>query len=118
MLTVLIRVLNYSFLIYLSNLIMIFGWKLREKDCITERTTHFVDAGHLEGVDQKKKSIIFQFGDSQSGLMIPRTDIAAVDVNSSFDEIWEQKGNIPVCRFLKIPLTIFEYFIGYFLSKQ
>lgn len=98
--TVLIRVLNpiIVFLIYLSNLIMrFFGWKLREKrPRITEEELRtLVDVGHLEGViDPEEKRMIhnvFQFGDSQvKDIMIPRTDIVAVDVNSSFDEIWEQ----------------------------
>ena len=34
---------------------------------------------------------VFQFGDSQvKDIMIPRTDIVAIDVKSTFNEIWEQ----------------------------
>jgi putative hemolysin len=97
---VFIRVLNpiIIFLISLSNLMMrLFGWKKRErKPRITEEELRsLVDVGHLEGIidPEEKKMIhnVFQFGDSQvKDIMIPRTDIVAIEVDSTFDEIWEQ----------------------------
>jgi putative hemolysin len=108
--TVLLRVLNpiIVFLIFISNLmIRFFGFKISKKPRITEEELRtMVDVGHLEGVidPEEKKMIqnVFQFGDSQvKDIMIPRTDIIAIDVESSFDEIWdqfqkEQYSRIPV----------------------
>jgi len=108
---ILICVLNpiIVFLMYLSNLIMrVFGWKaIEKKPRITEEELRtLVDVGHLEGIiDPEEKRMIhnvFQFGDSQvKDIMIPRTDIVAIDVKSNFDEIWkefqnEQYSRIPV----------------------
>ncbi len=97
---VLIRILNpiIILLIYLSNLmIRLFGLKAREKKPrITEEELRtLVDVGQLEGIidPEEKKMIlnVFQFGDSQvKDIMIPRTDIVAIDVKSTFNEIWEQ----------------------------
>lgn len=74
----------------------LFGWKLKEKPHITEEELlTLVDVGHREGViDPEEKKLIqnvFQFGDSQvKDIMIPRTDILAIDIESTYDEIWEQ----------------------------
>ena len=108
--TVLIRILNpiIIFLIFISNLMMrLFGWKLKEKPNITEEELlSLVDVGHKEGViDPEEKKLIqnvFQFGDSQvKDIMIPRTDILAIDIESTYDEIWgqfhtEQYSRMPV----------------------
>lgn len=111
--TVFIRILNpiIVFLIYLSNLMMrLFGWKGREKKPrITEEELRtLVDVGHLEGIidPEEKKMIhnVFQFGDSQvKDIMIPRTDIVAIEMESTFDEIWgqfqeEQYSRIPIYK--------------------
>ncbi len=97
--TVLIRVLNpiIVFLIFVSNLMMrLFGWKPKENPQITEEELlTLVDVGHKEGViDPEEKKLIqnvFQFGDSQvKDIMIPRTDILAIDIESAYDEIWNQ----------------------------
>ncbi|HCS75228.1 MAG TPA: hemolysin, partial [Clostridiales bacterium] len=97
--TVLIRVFNplIVFLTFISNLmIRLFGLKARDKPQITEEELlTLVDVGHKEGViDPEEKKLIqnvFQFGDSQvKDIMIPRTDILAIDVESTYDEVWDQ----------------------------
>ena len=70
------------------------------------RSLSLVDVGHKEGViDPEEKKLIqnvFQFGDSQvKDIMIPRTDILAIDIESTYDEIWgqfhtEQYSRMPV----------------------
>ena len=97
---ILIRILNpiITVLMAISNLIIrIFGWKTTEKTPhITEEELRtLVDVGHLEGViDPEEKRMIhnvFEFADSQvKDIMIPRTDIAAIDVKSGYDEIWDR----------------------------
>lgn len=96
--TILIRILNpiIVFLIFISNLIIrLFGWKPKEEPQITEEELlTLVDVGHKEGViDPEEKKLIqnvFQFGDSQvKDIMIPRTDIIAIDIESTYEEICE-----------------------------
>ena len=74
----------------------LFGWKLKDKPHITEEELlNLVDVGHKEGfIDPEEKKLIqnvFQFGDSQvKDVMIPRTDILAIDIESTYDEIRDQ----------------------------
>ncbi|HHY81911.1 MAG TPA: HlyC/CorC family transporter [Clostridiales bacterium] len=110
--TVLIKILNpvIIFLIFLTNLIIrLFGLKINKKPRITEEELRtMVDVGHMEGVldPEEKKMIhnVFQFGDSQvKDVMIPRTDIVAIDVESTYDKILEvfkkeQYSRMPVYR--------------------
>jgi len=112
LITILIKILNpiIAFLMFVTNLIIrLFGWKVNKKPRITEEELRtLVDVGHMEGVlDQEEKKMIhnvFQFGDSQvKDIMVPRTDIVAIDVESSYDEIWEvfkreQYSRMPVYR--------------------
>jgi len=96
----LIRILNpvIIVLISLSNFIIkLFGLKSREKTPhITEEELRtLVEVGHMEGIiDPEEKRMIhnvFEFSDSQvKDIMIPRTDIVAVDIKSGFNEIWEK----------------------------
>ena len=108
--TVLIRIMNpiIVLLVFISNSMMrLFGWKTREKPKMTEEDLlTLVDVGHLQGVidPEEKKMIqnVFQFGDSQvKDIMIPRTDIFAIDVESTYDKIRksfqkEQYSRMPV----------------------
>ncbi len=62
---------------------------------ITEdEVKNMVDVGHEEGVfEVEEKNMllnVFQFGDSHvKDVMVPRTDIAAVDVKATYDDILE-----------------------------
>lgn len=97
--SVITRILNPIIVILsfvTSFIIRAFGGKIGGKQpFITEEELKtMVDVGHEEGVleveERKMIHNVFQFGDSQvKDVMVPRTDITAVDVRSSYDEIFE-----------------------------
>ncbi len=97
------------FLSFISKLIIrIFGIKVNTRHpFITEEELRtMVDLGHREGVleEDEKRMLqnVFQFGDSQvKDIMVPRTDIVAIDVQATYDEILdlfkkEQYSRMPV----------------------
>lgn len=65
------------------------------RDVMTENELRtYVDVSHEDGViEQEEKQMIynvFDFGDTQAkDIMIPRVDMASVDVNASYDEVLE-----------------------------
>ncbi|MGL4800286.1 MAG: HlyC/CorC family transporter [Cellulosilyticaceae bacterium] len=96
-------------LMFISNLLIrLFGGKIdTSKPFITEdELKTIVTVSHEEGVleDQEKEMIynVFSFGDSYTkDVMIPRTDMIAIDVNATYDEILdlykeEQFSRMPV----------------------
>jgi len=98
-----------TILMLLTNLILrIFGKKInQEQPFITEEELKtMVHVGHEEGVleGEEKQMIynVFEFGDSQAqDVMIPRTEMVAIEVNSTYEEIInlfksEQFSRIPV----------------------
>ena len=110
---VIIKILNPIIIIlsFVTGFILrIFGVKIdTKKPFITEDELRtMVDVGHEEGVleveERKMIHNIFQFGDSQvKDAMVPRTDIAAVDVRSSYEDLLElfkreQYSRMPVYR--------------------
>lgn len=77
-------------------IIKVFGGEIdSEQPFITEKALRtLVDVGQEEGVfeveERKMIHNVFQFSDSQvKDVMVPRTDIAAIDVYSSYDDILE-----------------------------
>lgn len=110
---IIIKVLNPIIVILTfvtDSIIRVLGGKVNSKQpFITEEELKtMVDVGHEEGVleveERKMLHNVFQFGDSQvRDVMVPRTDIVAVDVRSSYDDIMEifikeQYSKIPVYR--------------------
>jgi len=105
-LTPVISVLTYV----TKHAIKIFGGKIDvHRPLVTEdELKTMVDMGHEEGVlDVEKRKMIhnvFQFGDSLAkDAMVPRPDIVAVEVNSSYDEIMKvfkkkRHSRMPVFR--------------------
>jgi putative hemolysin len=89
-------------------IIRLFGGKVRDKKPhITEEELRtMVNVGHEEGVleteERKMLQNVFQFGDSQvKDVMVPRTDIVAIDAQSAYDEVLdlfkkEQYSRMPV----------------------
>lgn len=97
------------FLSFISKLIIrIFGFKVdaRQPFITEEELRTMVDLGHREGVleEDEKRMLqnVFQFSDSQvKDVMVPRTDIVAIDVEATYDDILdlfkkEQYSRIPV----------------------
>jgi len=78
----------------------------RQPFVTAEELKTMVDVGHEEGVleieERKMLHNVFEFGDSQvKEVMVPRTEIIAVDVKASYDEVYqlfkdEQYSRIPV----------------------
>lgn len=96
---------------HITNLILkLFGVKIdKAKPFITEEELKtMLDVSHEEGVleieERKMINNVFEFGDSQvKDVMVPRTDMVAIEVNSTYDEIMnifkeEQFSRIPVYR--------------------
>jgi len=96
---------------YLTNFVIrLFGGKVdMNKPFITEEELRtIVDVSHEEGVlEVEEKQMIynvFEFGDSQiKEVMVPRTDMIAVDVESTYEEIIsvfreEQFSRVPVYK--------------------
>jgi putative hemolysin len=96
---------------YITNFIIkLFGGKGdAAKPFITEEELKtMLDVSHEEGVleveERKMINNVFEFGDSQvKDVMVPRTDMVAIEVNSSYGEILgtfreEQFSRIPVYR--------------------
>lgn len=91
-----------------SGILRIFGGKIdTEKPFITEEELKtMLDVSHEEGVleveERKMIDNVFEFGDSQvKDVMVPRTDMVAIDIDSTYDEIMktfkvEQFSRIPV----------------------
>ncbi|MEA4827237.1 MAG: hemolysin family protein [Clostridium sp.] len=91
-----------------SGILRIFGGKIDiEKPFITEEELKtMLDVSHEEGVleveERKMIDNVFEFGDSQvKDVMVPRTDMVAIDIDSTYDEIMktfkvEQFSRIPV----------------------
>ena len=96
---VMIKLLNpvISVILFLNTIIIkVFGGKIdSEQPFITEKELrNLVDVGQEEGVfeveERKMIHNVFQFSDSQvKDVMVPRTDIAAIDVCSTYDDILE-----------------------------
>jgi len=84
-----------TILMYITNLIIgIFGGKVdKDQPFITEEELRtMVDVSHEEGVleGEEKEMIynVFEFGDSQvKDIMVPRTDIVSIDIDSSYEEV-------------------------------
>jgi putative hemolysin len=98
-----------AILMSITNLIIkLFGGNTEKKNTfITEEELKtMVDVSHEEGVleGEEKKMIynVFEFGDSQAkDVMTPRTDMAAIEIHSTYDEIialfkQEQFSRMPV----------------------
>lgn len=98
-----------TIIMYVTNFfVKLSGGKLDKKDTfITEEELKtIVDVSHEEGVleGEEKKMIynVFEFGDSKAkDVMTPRTDMVAIDINSTYDEIislfkGEQFSRMPV----------------------
>lgn len=98
-----------SVLMFITNFIIKFlgGNPEKQNSFITEEELKtIVDVSHEEGVlegDEKKMIYnVFEFGDSQAkDVMTPRTDMIAVDIHSTYDEIIalfkeEQFSRMPV----------------------
>lgn len=96
---------------YVTNgIVKLFGGKVEMgKPYITEEELKtIVDVSHEEGVlEVEEKQMIynvFEFGDSQvKDVMVPRTDMVAVEVNSSYEDIIEvfkreQFSRVPVYK--------------------
>lgn len=108
--TIILRPLTVVFVALTSKIVGIFGGKAgMGKPHITEEELKtIVDVSHEEGVleIEERKMIynVFEFGDSQvKDVMVPRTEMASVDINSSYDEIIEvlkkeQFSRIPVYK--------------------
>ncbi len=110
-LSIIIRILNpiTTVMVSITNLIIrIFGGTVNIKQpFITEEELRtMVHVGHEEGVleGEEKKMIynVFEFGDSRvKDVMVPRTDMVALEVSSTYEEILnlfkeEQFSRIPV----------------------
>lgn len=84
-----------TILMYITNVIVgIFGGKMdKDQPFITEEELRaMVDVSHEEGVleGEEKEMIynVFEFGDSQvKDIMVPRTDIASINIDSSYEEV-------------------------------
>lgn len=97
--TIITKVLNPIIVVLttITNFIIsILGGKVdtRQPFITEEELKTMVDIGHSEGIieveEKKMLHNVFQFGDSQvQEVMIPRTGIIAVDVNSSYNDIIE-----------------------------
>lgn len=96
---------------YITNIILkLFGVNIdKAKPFITEEELKtMLDVSHEEGVleieERKMINNVFEFGDSQvKDVMVPRTDMIAIEVNSTYDEIMsifkeEQFSRIPVYK--------------------
>lgn len=91
-----------------SGILRIFGGKIdTERPFITEEELKtMLDVSHEEGfleVEERKMiDNVFEFGDSQvKDVMVPRTDMVAIDVDSTYDEIME---TFKVEHFSRIPV--------------
>ncbi|KEI02351.1 HlyC/CorC family transporter [Clostridium botulinum] len=106
--TVVLNPIAVVFTYITKGILKIFGVNAdTSKPFITEEELKtMLDVSHEEGVleitERKMIYNVFEFGDSQvKDVMIPRADIVALDINSSYDEIVE---TFKMQQFSRIPI--------------
>ncbi|QGU95894.1 DUF21 domain-containing protein [Clostridium bovifaecis] len=110
MVTIILTPITIIFTYLTNGIVKLFGGKVdMGKPYITEEELKtIVDVSHEEGVlEVEEKQMIynvFEFGDSQvKDVMVPRTDMISVEVDSAYDEIIEvfkreQFSRVPVYK--------------------